>query len=115
MSKDTDTKVIRGSGNVFADLGLPNAEEHLAKAGLVSEIKLIIERAGWSQTKAAQVMGMAQPDVSRLLRGHYANYSLDRLMQFLHAAGCQLDITVRRPGEKTADTIHVFGELERAA
>jgi hypothetical protein len=36
-------------------------------------------------------------------------------MQFLHAAGCQIDITVRRPGEKTADTIHVFGELERAA
>lgn len=115
MSKDTETRVTRGSGNVFANLGLPHAEEHLAKAGLVAEIKLIIERAGWSQAEAARVMGMAQPDVSRLLRGQYSNYSLDRLMQFLHAAGCQIDITVRRPGEKTADTIHVFGDLASAA
>ena len=86
MRNGTDTKVVRGSRNVFADLGLPNAEEHLAKAGLVSEIKLIIERAGWSQTKASQVMGMPQLDMSRLLRGHYANCSLDRLMQVLHSA-----------------------------
>jgi predicted XRE-type DNA-binding protein len=114
MSKDTNTRVIRGSGNVFADLGLPNPEEHLAKAELVSELKCIIDREGWTQARAAQVMGMAQPDVSRLLRGQFANYSIDRLLRFLSAAGCQVDITVRRPGEKTADTIHVYGELEPA-
>lgn len=115
MSKGTATRIIRGRGSVFADLGLPNADEHLAKAELVSELKRIIEREGWAQARAAQVMGMAQPDVSRLLRGQFANYSIDRLLRVLHATGCEVNITVRRPGEKTANTIHVFGELQPAA
>lgn len=110
----TAPRIVRGSGNVFADLGLPNAVEHLAKAELVSEIKLVIESKGWSQAAAAKVMGMAQPDVSRLMRGQFANYSLDRLLRALHAAGCDVNITVRRPGKRTVDTIPIFGELQPA-
>ena len=110
----TAPRVTRGSGNIFADLGLPDAAEHLAKAELVSEIKLVIDSEGWSQAEAARIMGMAQPDVSRLLHGHFANYSLDRLLRFLHAAGCDVNITVLRPGKRTVDTIPVFGELQPA-
>ena len=110
----TVPRVVRGSGNVFADLGLPDATEHLAKAELVGKIKLVIESKGWSQATAARIMGMAQPDVSRLLRGHFANYSLDRLLRFLHAAGCDVNITVRRPGKRTVDTIAVFADAAAA-
>jgi predicted XRE-type DNA-binding protein len=62
--------VTRGSGNVFGDLGLHDAEDHLAKARLVSELKHIVDRKGWTHACAAEVVGMAEPDVSRLLRGH---------------------------------------------
>ena len=93
-------QVTRGSGNVFGDLGLRDAEDHLAKARLVSELKHIIEREGWTQARAAEVIGMAQPDVSRLLRGQFSNYSLDRIMRCLRAVGCEVDITVRHKGEK---------------
>ena len=93
-------RVIRSSGNVFGDLGLRDAEDHLAKARLVSELEHIIEREGWTQARAAEVIGMAQPEVSRLLRGQFSNYSLDRIMRCRRAVGCEVDITVRRKGEK---------------
>jgi predicted XRE-type DNA-binding protein len=112
MPKARVSRVTRGGGNVFDDLGFPNAEEHLAKAELVSELKHIIDREGWTQAQAAKIMGMAQPDVSRLLRGQFSNYSIDRMMRFLRAAGCEVEITVRTKG-KRAQTIH-FGALKAA-
>ncbi|MBS0546552.1 MAG: XRE family transcriptional regulator [Proteobacteria bacterium] len=112
MPRAGDSRITRGGGNVFDDLGIPNAEEHLAKAELVSELKFIIDREGWSQAKAAKIMGMAQPDVSRLLSGQFSNYSIDRIMRFLRAAGCEVEITVRVKG-KRAQTIH-FGALKAA-
>ena len=66
MSKARSTK---SSGNVFADIGMPGAEEHLAKADLVIGIAAIIRSKGLSQTAAAKLIGIAQPDVSRLMRG----------------------------------------------
>lgn len=83
MPSVRSARATRGSGNVFADLGFANAEDHLVKAELVSELKHIVDREGWSQAQAAKVMGMAQPDVSRLLRGQFSNYSLDRIMHCL--------------------------------
>ncbi len=78
----------------------------------MSELKHIIDREGWSQAQAAKVMGIAQPDVSRLLRGQFSNYSLDRIMRFLTAAGCAVDITLRPKG-KRAHTIR-FGVRKAA-
>jgi len=112
MPNARDRRVTRGGGNVFADLGFHDAQDHLAKAELVSELRHIIDRAGWTQAHAAKVMGMAQPDVSRLLRGQFANYSIDRIMRFLRAAGCEVEIVVRPKG-KRAQTIR-FGALEAA-
>lgn len=112
MPNTRDRRVTRGGGNVFEDLGFHDAQDHLVKAELVSELKHIVDREGWTQAHAARVMGMAQPDVSRLLRGQFANYSIDRIMRFLRAAGCEVEIVVRPKGER-AQTI-CFGAFEAA-
>ena len=93
----TETTVERGSGNVFADLGLPDADAHLVKAELVSRIDDIIRRRGITQTEAARLLGLSQPDVSRLLRGDFREYSLERLFRLLTALGRDVDIVVRQP------------------
>ena len=65
-------RVTKSSGNVFADIGLPNAAEHSIKADLVLRIAARIKSKGLTQAKAASLLGLAQPDVSKLLRGHFA-------------------------------------------
>ena len=97
-AKDTaETAVEHGSGNVFADLGLPDADAHLLKAGLVARIDSIIRRRGLTQTAAARQLGLSQPDVSRLLRGDFREYSLERLLRLLTTLGRDVDIVIRRP------------------
>ncbi len=93
--------VERGSGNVFADLGLPNPDLALAKAELVRRIRDIIADRGLTQAKAAELLGLDQPKVSALVRGRVEGYSLDRLFRFLNALGQQVEITVR-PGVMSA-------------
>ena len=96
--KDTaETAVEHGSGNVFADFGLPDADAHLLKAGLVARIDSIIRRRGLTQTEAARQLGLSQPDVSRLLRGDFREYSLERLLRLLTTLGRDVDIVIRRP------------------
>ena len=90
----TDTSVERGSGNVFADLGLPDAGAHLVKVELVSRIDDIVRGRGLTQTEAARLMGLSRPDVSRLLRGNFREYSLERLLRLLNALGRDIDIVI---------------------
>ena len=85
-----------GSGNVFADLGLPGAEEHLVKAQLVAKISDIIKYSGLTQTEAAKLLGISQPDVSRLLRGNFRDYSLARLLKILTLLGRNIEIRIGR-------------------
>ena len=87
----TDTAVERGSGNVFADLGLPDADAHLVKAGLVSRIDDIVRKRGITRTEDARLLGLTQPDVSRLLRGDFREYSLERLLRLLTPLGRDID------------------------
>ena len=97
-AKDTaETAVEHGSGNVFADLGLPDADAHLLKAGLVARIDAIIRRRGLTQTAAARLLGLSQPDISRLLRGDFREYSLERVLRLLTTLGRDVDIVIRRP------------------
>ncbi len=84
-----------GSGNVFADLGLPNPEEHLAKAELASRISEAIRQRRLTQTATALLLGIDQPKVSRLLRGYLTNFSTDRLMHFLTLLGRDVEIVVK--------------------
>jgi predicted XRE-type DNA-binding protein len=72
-------RVTKSSGNVFADIGLPDAAEHSIKADIVLRIAARIKSKGLTQAKAASSLGLAQPDVSRLLRGHFAGYTYGRL------------------------------------
>ncbi len=83
------------SGNVFADLGLADAGEHLIKAGLVLKIDRTIKRRHLTQAAAAQLMGIDQPKVSAMLSGQFRGYSVERLMRFLVALGHDVEIVVR--------------------
>ncbi len=82
------------SGNVFADLGVPNPEEALAKAELAHKITVLIRERGLTQAQAARLLGVDQPKVSLLIRGRLAGFSLERLMRFLLAFGQDIKITV---------------------
>ena len=87
-------RVTKSSGNVFADIGLPNAAEHSIKADLVLRIAARIKSKGLTQAKAASLLGLAQPDVSKLLRGHFAGYTYDRLFGYLNALGEKVCIEI---------------------
>jgi predicted XRE-type DNA-binding protein len=84
-----------GSGNVFADLGLPDAEELKAKSDLAIEIIRIIEDRGLTQAEAAEIMGVDQPKVSLLARGKLRGFSMERLYRFLNALGRDVEIVVK--------------------
>lgn len=95
--------VERGSGNVFADLGFPDAEEHLLKAKLVTRVEKIIRRRKLKQVEAAALLGLSQPDVSRLLRGNFREYSVERLLRLLTALGRDVEIVIHEPESPTGD------------
>ena len=88
------TKSTKSSGNVFADLGLPNADEHLIKADIVIAIAERIKTKRLTQAEVSKLIGLAQPDVSKLLRGHFIGYSYERLFGFLTALGDNVKIAV---------------------
>jgi predicted XRE-type DNA-binding protein len=104
------TKVTRGSGNVFADLGLPDAETHQLKAQLVMRIADVIQSRKLTQTDAAGLIGASQPDVSRMLRGHFRDISSERLMHFLRRLGCDVDIVVKPANKRAYAPIHLEAE-----
>ena len=97
--------VEEGSGNVFADIGLPNPEDRLAKADLAVRIAEAIRARRLTQTRAAHVLKIDQPKISRHLRGQLSGFSTERLMHFLTLLGRDIEIVVksaprsRRQGE----------------
>jgi len=93
----TDTAVERGSANVFADLGLDDADAHLLKAGLVSCIDDIVHKRGITEAEAARLLGLPPLDMSRLLRGDFREHSLQRLLRLLTSLGRDIDIVIRQP------------------
>jgi len=89
-------RVTKSSGNVFADIGLPNADAHAIKADLVIAIATLIKSKGLTQAKAASLLGLAQPDVSKLLRGHFVGHSYERLFGYLTALGEKFESKYRK-------------------
>ena len=89
-----ETMIERGSGNVYADLGMPDAEEMFAKAKLVTAISTTIKQRALTQHAAAKIMGIDQPKVSQLLKGQFRGYSSDRLMHFLTLLGQDVIIMI---------------------
>ncbi|MBD2131724.1 MULTISPECIES: helix-turn-helix transcriptional regulator [unclassified Sphaerospermopsis] len=88
-------EIQTSSGNVFADLGLPNADEMLAKAELARKISQAITARGLTQMEAAELLGIDQPKVSALIRGKLTGFSLERMFRFLNAFGSDVEITVK--------------------
>ena len=85
-----------GSRNVFKDIGVPNAEEHLIKAQLVFKIDALLKARGLKQVEAAKLFGVRQPDVSKMLRGEFRQFSVERLMRFLVALDQDVGIVVKQ-------------------
>lgn len=92
-----------GSGNIFADLGLPNAEEHMLKAAFVVQLHRLITARKLTQSAAAKIAGIKQPDLSNILRGHFQGFSVERLMRMLTAFDQDVNITVRPRRRKTGE------------
>jgi predicted XRE-type DNA-binding protein len=97
MKPEKDDRIQHGSGNVFADLGRADADVHLLKAELVTRIDEIIRQRRLTQAEAAALLGLSQPDVSRLLRGRFRDYSVERLLRLLTALGRDVEIVIRKP------------------
>jgi predicted XRE-type DNA-binding protein len=96
------------TGNVFEDIGLPDAGEHLVKAKLVLKIDVLMRGRGLKQVEAAALLGVKQPDISKMLRGDFRQFSVERLMRFLVALGQDVEIAVRPHGNRaTAPALHV--------
>jgi predicted XRE-type DNA-binding protein len=113
MKKDPDSRVVRGTTNIFADLGFADAETHLLKAELVTRIQGAISGQNLTQIAAAKRLGISQPDVSRLLNGQFKEVSVERLMRLLTRLGCDVDITIRDHGKAAAkrDTIRLHAAV----
>jgi predicted XRE-type DNA-binding protein len=106
------------SGNVFADIGPPNAQEHLVKAQLVYKIDGLMKARGLKQVAAAKLFGVKQPDVSKMLRGDFRQFSVERLLRFLVALGQDVEIVVKPHREAgTAPQLRVAdeGDFQRLA
>jgi predicted XRE-type DNA-binding protein len=88
-------KIEESCGNVFADLGLPHAEQELLKAKLALQIYRLIKKRGLKQAEAGQILGIKQPHVSALMRNRSGAFSVERLMDFLAALGQDVEITVK--------------------
>ena len=87
--------VERSSGNVYADLGFADSAEMLAKARLVAQIPRILTARKFTQAAAAEVLGIDQPKISMLLRGHFQGYSQTGLIGFLNKLGQDVEIVIR--------------------
>ncbi len=104
MSKEA---ITASSGNVFADLGAAQPAEHRLKAALVRKLALVIERQNLTQTQAAKLTGISQPDLSKVLRGRFRDMSSDRLIRALTLLDTEIDMTFSHKGEKIGEPIHL--------
>ncbi|MGH8499296.1 MAG: helix-turn-helix domain-containing protein [Methylococcales bacterium] len=93
--KSSKSKIQETKANIFAELGLPDADGHFLKAQIVAELYRLSNARKFSQTEAGTLMGISQPEVSRLFKGHFREYSIERLMMFLTAFNLDVEIAVR--------------------
>jgi predicted XRE-type DNA-binding protein len=93
---------VKKADNVFSDLGLPDADDLLARAELTRQIYKAIKDRNLSQVKAGEILGLKQPDVSLLMRGKFTRFSTDRLLNLLVRLGRNVEIVIRRPRTEKA-------------
>jgi predicted XRE-type DNA-binding protein len=100
-------KVTVGTKNIFADLGFPDPETHLLKAGIVAELDRLATAEKLTQAQAGARMGITQPEVSRLFHGHFREYSVERLMTFLTAFNREVEIVSRPAKARSKKAGHI--------
>ena len=100
-------KIEESSGNIFSDLGFcdEEAKEELLKAQLGAEIFRILSDRQLTQTEAAKILGVKQPEISRLKGGKFSYYSVERLMRFLDRLNCEVSIHIIRPESEGAERV----------
>lgn len=108
-------EVTESSGNVFADIGMPEPEVALLKSRLVEEIADAIEAKGMTQTEAGRVMGLAQANLSRLLRNQVQGFSLERMMMFLVRLGRGVDVAVASSRARGGAHLRFIAHAQRSA
>jgi predicted XRE-type DNA-binding protein len=101
MTKRRST-IEKGSGNIFTDLGLPDADDMLLKSSIVVELRRLIAQRKLTQTAAAKLVAVSQADLSKILRGQFRGYSEAKLMRMLTAFGQDIEITTR-PRRKSGE------------
>jgi predicted XRE-type DNA-binding protein len=91
-----NTKIVRGSGNVFVDLGFPKEEAHnlLLRSEMMTRIELFVKRSGLTQARAAKLLGLTQPRLNALLKGKIELFSLDALVNAATRAGFLVELKV---------------------
>ena len=94
MTVDREALVVGGGRNVFEDLGIPMSADDLLKADIAALISSLIQSRNLTQAEAAEVLGIDQPRVSKLLRGRLADFKVERLIQFVLRLGHNVDLTV---------------------
>ena len=99
-----DTPVVCANGNTFVDLGFPDADADIVKAGLVTRIDAMVRQRGISQAEARQRLGFLQPGIFRLLRGDLRQYSLERLPRLLTVLGRDIDTQLARSSPAANDS-----------
>lgn len=97
VTEGAEGTVFFGSGNVFADMGLPNPEERLAKAMIASKIHEVMRERKLSQKRAADLMEIDQPKVSKIIRGRLSEFSMEWLLTRLLRLGLDVNIVIRQP------------------
>ena len=105
-----DISITESSGNIFEDLGFSHAEaeEELLKAQLGAEVFSILQSRHLTQTAAAKILGVKQPEISRLKKGKFSYYSVERLMRFLERLNCEVSIHIVRPEREEAERVIVI-------
>jgi predicted XRE-type DNA-binding protein len=105
----TKKEYENGDRNVFKDLGVRNADEHFIKGQLVFKIDTLMKERGLKQVAAADLFGIRQPDVSKMLGGEFRQFSVERLLRFLVALDQDVEILVKpHRDSKNAAALHVF-------
>lgn len=91
-----DNDVTPGGDNVFADLGFDDPEEEILKAKLVHEFRSVMKKRRLTQIKAAELIGVKQPDISAIMTGKTGKFSITRLVRYLDRLDYQVDFVVRQ-------------------
>src|SRR6266478_2164195 len=104
----TKEKIDPSSGNVFADLRIPEPDQYLAKADLAARILEIVQQRGLNQAATGKLLGISQPKVSALLNGRLDGFSTDRLFRFLNVLGCDVRISISRPRPRARGRVRVM-------